>query len=65
MFRLIQNDVETRLAKLKLDENVNEEQIKEKCKQIEEECETRKVDLNSIFAKIDDRRRVSNKFIFT
>lgn len=47
------------MAKVKLDENENEEKIKEKCIEIEQECESRKTDLNSVFAKIDDRRRVS------
>lgn len=56
-FRLIQNDLETRIAKVKLDENENEDKIKEKVGGLEEELETRKTELNNIFAKIDDRRR--------
>jgi len=55
--KLIQNDLESRIAKVKLDENENEEQIKEKCMEIEQECDGRKSELNNIFAKIDDRRR--------
>lgn len=55
----MQDDLETRLAKIKLDENENEEKIKAKCSEIEEEFESRKTELNNIFAKVDDKRRVS------
>lgn len=51
--------METRLAKIKLDENENEERIKEQCLDLEQECENRKTELNSLFAKVDDKRRVS------
>lgn len=56
-FRLIQQDLETRIAKVKLDENENEDKIKDKVGELEEEMENRKEELNNIFAKIDDRRR--------
>lgn len=55
----MQDDLEKRLAKIKLDENENEEKIKDKCSELEEEFETRKTELNGIFAKVDDKRRVS------
>lgn len=58
----MQDDLETRLAKIKLDENENEEKIKEKCSELEEELENRKTELNNIFAKVDDKRRVSFDF---
>lgn len=54
---LIQQDLETRIAKVKLDENENEEKIKDKVSQLQEELENRKTELNNIFAKVDDRRR--------
>lgn len=36
--RLIKEDMENRLAKLKLDESTNEDQLKEKQQEIEQEC---------------------------
>lgn len=56
----MKEDLETRLSKIKLDENENEEKIKEKCIELEEEFENRKTELNNIFAKVDETRRVSD-----
>lgn len=55
--RLIQDDMKERIAKLKLDDNINEDAIKEKTQEIEQECDDHMTALNNIFAKIDDRRR--------
>lgn len=54
---LIKGDMENRIAKLKLDQNVNEDYIKEKSQEIEQECEDHMTELNNIFAKVDDKRR--------
>ncbi|XP_055922154.1 E3 ubiquitin-protein ligase CHIP [Eupeodes corollae] len=55
--RLIKEDMENRLAKLKLVDDVNEDHLKEKQQEIEQECDDHITELNNIFAKIDDRRR--------
>ncbi|XP_063697381.1 E3 ubiquitin-protein ligase CHIP [Culicoides brevitarsis] len=55
--KLMQDDLESRLSKIKLDENENEEKIKEKCAELEEEFKNRKTELNNIFAKVDEKRR--------
>lgn len=55
--RLINEDMENRIAKLKLDDTMNEEVLKEKTLEIKNECENHTTELNSIFAKVDDRRR--------
>lgn len=55
--RLIKEDMENRLAKLKLDENTNEEQLKDKQQELEQECDDHVQELNNIFAKVDERRR--------
>lgn len=55
--RLIQQDMENRIAKLKLDDNANEDFVKEKSAEIERECENHVTELNNLFAKVDDRRR--------
>lgn len=58
--RLIREDMENRVAKIKLDDDTqNEETIKDAQQQIEQECENSMTELNNIFAKVDDRRRVS------
>uniref|UniRef100_A0A0K8TSK1 E3 ubiquitin-protein ligase CHIP n=1 Tax=Tabanus bromius TaxID=304241 RepID=A0A0K8TSK1_TABBR len=57
--RLIQEDMKNRIEKLKLEENVNEEYLKEKTQEIEQECffqDYHLTELNNMFAKIDDRR---------
>ncbi|XP_035914655.1 E3 ubiquitin-protein ligase CHIP [Anopheles maculipalpis] len=55
--RLITEDMENRLAKLKLDDTINEETLKEKAIEIEREGENHMTELNNLFAKVDDRRR--------
>ncbi|XP_031628254.1 E3 ubiquitin-protein ligase CHIP [Contarinia nasturtii] len=55
--KLIQEDMENRLAKLKTDDTKNEEVIKTESSQIEQECENNMTEVNNMFAKIDDRRR--------
>lgn len=52
--------MENRLAKLKLDDTLNEDAVRDKSMEIERECENHTTELNNIFAKVDDRRRVSN-----
>lgn len=55
--RLIREDMESRVAKVKLDDTANEDAIKETQQHIEFECENNITELNNIFAKVDDRRR--------
>lgn len=55
--RLIKDDMENRIAKLKLEDNVNEDLIKEKSQETEQECEDNMTELNNLFAKVDDKRR--------
>lgn len=56
--RLIREDMENRIAKVKLDDTANEDTLNENQQQIEQTCENNLTELNNIFAKIDDRRRV-------
>uniref|UniRef100_A0A1A9VZS6 E3 ubiquitin-protein ligase CHIP n=1 Tax=Glossina brevipalpis TaxID=37001 RepID=A0A1A9VZS6_9MUSC len=55
--RLIKEDMESRLSKLKLDQITNEDLLKEKQQEIEQECDDQVKELNNIFAKVDERRR--------
>lgn len=82
--RLINEDMENRIAKLKCDDTLNEETVKTKTVEIEQECvslllklsvdkqiikrempssvyfqENYLTELNNMFVKVDDRRRVS------
>lgn len=51
--------MESRLAKLQLDDTLNEDALRDKSMEIERECENHTTELNNIFAKVDDRRRVT------
>lgn len=55
--RLINDDMQNRIAKLKLDESLNEEAVEEQSSSIVQECENNITELNNMFAKIDDNRR--------
>ncbi|XP_070500469.1 E3 ubiquitin-protein ligase CHIP [Chironomus tepperi] len=55
--RLIRKDLEERLEKLKIDENLSDDAKKEATNDAEQQCENYSTELNSLFAKIDDRRR--------
>ncbi|XP_054744054.1 E3 ubiquitin-protein ligase CHIP isoform X1 [Anastrepha obliqua] len=55
--RLLKEDMDRHLARLKLDENINEHELKEKQQEIEQQCDDHIKELNNIFAKVDDRRR--------
>ncbi|KAL7040991.1 hypothetical protein ACKWTF_000570 [Chironomus riparius] len=55
--RLIKKDLEERLEKLKIDENLSDDGKKEAANDAEQQCENYSTELNSLFAKIDDRRR--------
>lgn len=55
--RLIKKDLEDRLEKIKSDETLSEESKKEAASDVEQQCENYGTELNSLFAKIDDRRR--------
>ncbi|KAH8246738.1 hypothetical protein KR038_002767 [Drosophila bunnanda] len=55
--RLIKADMENRLANLKLNESLHEEQLKDKQQEIEQECDDHVQELNNIFSKVDERRR--------
>jgi len=55
--RLINEDLENRIAKLKLDDALSEDEMKAKGLEVELDCENNMKELNSMFAKIDDKRR--------
>ncbi|KAH8328531.1 hypothetical protein KR067_010556 [Drosophila pandora] len=55
--RLIKGDMENRLAQLKLNDNLHEDQLKDKQQEIEQECDDHVKELNNIFSKVDERRR--------
>lgn len=55
--RLMREDMENRVAKLKLDDTTNEDTFKERQLGIEQECENHITELNNIFAKVDEKRR--------
>ncbi|XP_069962767.1 E3 ubiquitin-protein ligase CHIP isoform X1 [Bactrocera oleae] len=55
--RLIKQDMDKNLARLKIDENFNEHELKEKQQEFEQQCDDHIKELNNIFAKVDDRRR--------
>ncbi|XP_053958475.1 E3 ubiquitin-protein ligase CHIP [Anastrepha ludens] len=55
--RLLKEDMDRHLGRLKLDENINEHELKEKQQEIEQQCDDHIKELNNIFAKVDDRRR--------
>lgn len=55
--RLIKKDLEERLEKLKIDDNLSDDGKKEAANDAEQQCENYSTELNSLFAKIDDRRR--------
>lgn len=55
--RLIKEDMENRLAKLKLDENLTEDAKKDAASEVEQQSENYTNELNGLFAKVDDRRR--------
>lgn len=55
--KLVTEDMENRLAKLKTDDTKNEMEIKKEAAEIEQECENYMTELNNLLAKIDDRRR--------
>lgn len=55
--RLMRDDMESRVAKLKLDDTTNEDTFKDKQLGIEQECENHITELNNIFAKVDEKRR--------
>uniref|UniRef100_A0A0A1WZI6 RING-type E3 ubiquitin transferase n=1 Tax=Zeugodacus cucurbitae TaxID=28588 RepID=A0A0A1WZI6_ZEUCU len=59
--RLIKEDMDRNLARLKIGENINEHELKEKQQECEQQCDDHIKELNNIFAKVDDRRRVSSK----
>jgi len=55
--RLILEDAERQIEKLRQESGYNEEQFQEKKLEVERQCENNTSELNSIFAKVDDRRR--------
>lgn len=58
--KLINDDMEKRIGNIKLDDAKNEEAITKEVAEVEQECENHMTELNNLFAKIDDRRRVSS-----
>lgn len=57
--KLINDDMEKRIGNIKLDDTKNEDTISKEVTDVEQECENHMTELNNLFAKIDDRRRVS------
>ncbi|XP_067622245.1 E3 ubiquitin-protein ligase CHIP isoform X2 [Eurosta solidaginis] len=55
--RLIKEDMDRTLARLKLDGNTTEHELKDKQMEIEQQCDDRIKELNNVFAKVDDKRR--------
>lgn len=55
--KLIREDMDRNLDRLKIDENINEHELKEKQQEFEQQCDDHIKELNNIFAKVDDRRR--------
>lgn len=55
--RLILEDAERQIEKLRQESGYNEQQFQEKKLEMEQQCENNTSELNSIFAKVDDRRR--------
>ncbi|XP_069684866.1 E3 ubiquitin-protein ligase CHIP [Periplaneta americana] len=55
--RLIREDTERQIEKLRQESGNNEEQIQDKIIDLEQQCDNNTSELNSIFAKVDDRRR--------
>ncbi|KAG5674702.1 hypothetical protein PVAND_004654 [Polypedilum vanderplanki] len=55
--RLIREDMENRIAKLKLEDNMTEEEKKDAASDVEQQCENYTNELNGLFAKVDDRRQ--------
>ncbi|XP_039969900.1 E3 ubiquitin-protein ligase CHIP isoform X1 [Bactrocera neohumeralis] len=55
--RLIKEDMDRNLARLKIDESIHEHELREKQQEFEQQCDDHIKELNNIFAKVDDRRR--------
>ncbi|CAD7085914.1 unnamed protein product [Hermetia illucens] len=55
--KLIREDMKNRIEKLTFDDSLDDETLKDKTQEIEQECEDHITELNNIFAKIDERRR--------
>ncbi|PNF16898.1 STIP1 homology and U box-containing protein 1 [Cryptotermes secundus] len=55
--RLIREDTERQIEKLRQENGNNEYQIQEKIIEFEQHCDNNTSELNAIFAKVDDRRR--------
>lgn len=62
--KLINDDMENRISNIKLDDTKNEAVITKEVAEVEEECENHMTELNNLFAKVDDRRRVSIFSVF-
>uniref|UniRef100_A0A6M2DLD0 E3 ubiquitin-protein ligase CHIP n=1 Tax=Xenopsylla cheopis TaxID=163159 RepID=A0A6M2DLD0_XENCH len=55
--RLIKEDMENKIQKLKTENRNNEEYVSKMSSEIQQTCENYTRELNNLFAKIDDRRR--------
>ncbi|XP_021920703.1 E3 ubiquitin-protein ligase CHIP [Zootermopsis nevadensis] len=55
--RLLREDAERQVEKLRYENSANEDQIQDKITEVEQQSENITSELNSIFAKVDDRRR--------
>lgn len=60
--KLINADMEKRIADIKLDDAKNEDAITKEVADVEQQCTDYATELNNVFAKVDDRRRVSFTF---
>lgn len=62
--RLIMQDTETQIQKVKDNsDGLNEDDMQDKIMDLERQCDNNTSELNSLFAKVDDRRRVCNCLI--
>lgn len=55
--RLIREDTERQIEKLRQENSNNEYQIQDEIIELEQQCDNNTSELNAIFAKVDDRRR--------
>lgn len=55
--RLIREDTERHIERLRQENGNNEDDVQDKIIELEQQCDNNTSELNSIFAKVDDRRR--------
>ncbi|XP_071443450.1 E3 ubiquitin-protein ligase CHIP [Hetaerina americana] len=55
--RLLREDMERQVEKLRVENGDNEDDVQDKVMEMEQQCENHISELNSLFAKVDERRR--------